>query len=207
MNPAWLTALVVVAAAIDPPVRVTGSVRIHDVRAGDTLTSLSARAGVEVRTLARDNGLSVDARLTPGARVLVDNRHVAPDGFTDGIVLNVPQRMLFVFKEGIPIRAFPVAVGRPNWRTPIGADAVAFKELDPVWTYLRPSNARWRAAAARSSPRCRPVRRTLSADTGSVSPCRAWEFTAPTSRPASTGSPRTAASGCIPMMWPTCSNS
>lgn len=133
MNPVWIAALVVVAAAIDPPLRVTGSVRIHDVRAGDTLTSLSARAGVEVRTLARDNGFSVNARLTPGVRLLVDNRHVAPDGFKDGIVLNVPQRMLFVFKRATPIRAFPVAVGRADWRTPLGAYAIAAKELDPVW--------------------------------------------------------------------------
>lgn len=133
MHPIWIAALVVVAAGTDPPMRVTGSVRTHEVRAGDTLASFGARAGIEVRTLAQDNDLTVNARLTPGGRLLVDNRHVAPDGFTDGIVLNVPQRMLFVFKRGAPIRAFPVAVGRADWRTPIGAYSVVAKELDPVW--------------------------------------------------------------------------
>jgi L,D-transpeptidase ErfK/SrfK len=64
---------------------------------------------------------------------MVDNRHIAPDGFTAGIVLNVPQRMLFVFEDSAPIRAFPVAVGRADWRTPLGSFDVAVKELDPVW--------------------------------------------------------------------------
>ena len=134
MNAAWLAvALAVAAAATDPPARVPGRVRTHEVRAGDTLASLGARAGIEVQTLARDNRLNVSARLTPGARLLLDNRHIAPEGFSDGVVLNVPQRMLFVFKGATPIRAFPVAVGRADWRTPIGAYAVAVKEQDPVW--------------------------------------------------------------------------
>lgn len=121
------------AAATDPPGRLTGSVQTHEAQPGETLASIAARAGIETRTLATDNGLAQTARLHHGQRLIVDNRHIAPQGYTDGIVLNVPQRMLFVFEHGDPIRAFPVAVGRSDWRTPLGVFTVAVKELDPVW--------------------------------------------------------------------------
>jgi L,D-transpeptidase ErfK/SrfK len=121
------------AASSDPASRVTGGISTYQVTAGDTLVSIGARAGVEARTLARDNGLSATDRLHPGDRLAVDNRHIAPEGYRDGIVLNVPQRMLFVFDNGELVRAFPVAVGRPDWRTPLGTFSVAVKELDPVW--------------------------------------------------------------------------
>jgi L,D-transpeptidase ErfK/SrfK len=63
----------------------------------------------------------------------VDNRHVAPLALSDGVVLNVPQRMVFVLQDGVPLRAFPVAVGRSDWQTPLGSSAIASKETDPVW--------------------------------------------------------------------------
>jgi L,D-transpeptidase ErfK/SrfK len=112
---------------------ITGGVRSYEVAEGESLTSIAARFGVEVRILARDNGLRANARLEPGDQLIVDHRHVAPATRPDGIVLNVPQRMLFVFRGGEPVQAFPVAVGRSDWRTPIGSFEVAVKETDPVW--------------------------------------------------------------------------
>ena len=51
----------------------------------------------------------------------------------DGIVVNVPQRMLFVLSSGNLIVAYPVAVGRPGWRTPRGDFTVEEKRKNPVW--------------------------------------------------------------------------
>ena len=112
---------------------VTGSVRAHEIVEGDTLTSVGARFGVEPWVLARDNGLAAKARLRTGDRLIVDFRHIAPSAIADGIVLNVAQRMLFVFENGEPVRAFPVAVGMPGWPTPRGRFGVLGKEIDPVW--------------------------------------------------------------------------
>jgi L,D-transpeptidase ErfK/SrfK len=113
--------------------RVVGSSRTYEVTPGDTLSSIGARAGIEPRTLARDNNINSDLPLIPGDGLVIDNRHIAPDGYTDGLVVNVPQRMLFVFSNGEPIRAFPIAVGRATWRTPLGTFAISSKETDPVW--------------------------------------------------------------------------
>lgn len=127
-------ALVMFAAAMtDPAAQVVGQVRWHHVVAGDTLVSLGARAGVDSRTLAIDNALDPRARLQAGGTIVIDNRHVVPGGYRDGIVINVPQRMLFLVQHGEAVKAFPVAVGRPDWRTPVGSFAVTVKEVDPEW--------------------------------------------------------------------------
>jgi L,D-transpeptidase ErfK/SrfK len=123
----------IVAGVPAPASRLTGSIRTYQVAPGDTLVSIGARAGVEPRTLARDNNMRPDRRLRPGEELVLDNRHIAPDGYTDGLVLNVPQRMLFVFSQGEVTHAFPIAVGRATWRTSLGAFAVSTKEVDPVW--------------------------------------------------------------------------
>jgi L,D-transpeptidase ErfK/SrfK len=63
----------------------------------------------------------------------VDDRHVAPPAIPAGLVLNVAQRMLFVFVDGELVRAFPAAVGKPDWPTPLGRFSVLTREIDPVW--------------------------------------------------------------------------
>jgi L,D-transpeptidase ErfK/SrfK len=127
---AWL----VFALSSNPhSVAVTGGVRAYEIAEGDSLTSVGARFGVEPRVLAQDNGLAPNARLRTGDRLIVDFRHIAPAATGDGIVLNVAQRMLFVFENGEAVRAFPVAVGMPDWPTPRGRFSVLVKEIDPVW--------------------------------------------------------------------------
>jgi L,D-transpeptidase ErfK/SrfK len=118
----------------DPPsAGVTGGVRAYEIAEGDSLTSVGARFGVEPRVLAKDNALAPNARLRTGDRLIVDFRHIAPPAIPDGIVLNVAQRMLFVFENGDPVRAFPVAVGMADWPTPRGQFSVLVKEIDPIW--------------------------------------------------------------------------
>jgi L,D-transpeptidase ErfK/SrfK len=51
----------------------------------------------------------------------------------DGILINIPQRMLFYFKEGRLLRAFPVGLGRHDWPTPTGQFKIVAKEENPIW--------------------------------------------------------------------------
>jgi len=66
-------------------------------------------------------------------RLQRDNRHLVPRAVEDGIVVNIPQRMLFLFKAGRLVGGYPVAVGRPDWRTPIGMFRVLEKQHQKVW--------------------------------------------------------------------------
>jgi L,D-transpeptidase ErfK/SrfK len=113
--------------------QITGGEFIHTVETGDSITSISARFGVDVRVLAEANGLKTSERLKPGQALRIDNRHIVPSPDGAGIVINLPQRMLFRFEEDRLSCAYPIAAGKPDWRTPLGEFEIMSKEEDPTW--------------------------------------------------------------------------
>jgi L,D-transpeptidase ErfK/SrfK len=111
---------------------LVGQVVSYAVVAGDSLGALSARVGVDVGTLAEANRLRPDARLRIGQVLTIDNRHVVPP-LVDPITINIPQRLLYLRLANEPLQAWPVAVGRPSWRTPLGSFAIASRVQHPTW--------------------------------------------------------------------------
>jgi L,D-transpeptidase ErfK/SrfK len=59
--------------------------------------------------------------------------HLVPRVLDDGVILNVPQRMIFVMREGAAVARYPVGLGRPDWPTFVGPFSIVTKEVDPVW--------------------------------------------------------------------------
>jgi L,D-transpeptidase ErfK/SrfK len=113
--------------------QVLGSETLYTVKRGDSLTSIGARFGVDVRVLAEANGLDAADHLKTGQNLKIDNRHIAPDFKGPKVVVNIAQRMLFWLKgEGL-VDAFPVAAGRRSWRTPTGDFTIVTLETDPTW--------------------------------------------------------------------------
>ena len=112
---------------------LVGRVQTVTIARGDTLSALAARFGVDAATIARDNGLSLDVPLQSGAVLLVDNRHIVPSFPPDVTVLvNVPQRMVFAVSDH-GVAAYPIAVGRASWPTPLGGFSIVSKETNPTW--------------------------------------------------------------------------
>jgi L,D-transpeptidase ErfK/SrfK len=112
---------------------LSGSRFQYIVHEGDSIASIGSHFGVDIGVLAHDNGLERGERLMPDSVLWVDNRHIVPADLNDGLLINVPQRMLFVLSKGKPTAAYPVAVGRPGWRTPRGSFTVVELRKDPVW--------------------------------------------------------------------------
>jgi L,D-transpeptidase ErfK/SrfK len=117
-------------AANSVPVRnqISGTRSPYQVDEDDTPDSLAARFGEPELTLAPDRG-----EPEPGSIITIDNRHVAAAAIDQGVVINVPQRMLFVFRAGRLAEAWPVTVGRPDWPTPTGSYRIASLTLNPTW--------------------------------------------------------------------------
>lgn len=113
--------------------QIVGSRFDYTVKRGDTLLGIGARFGVDARLLARENGIDVNARLSVGQILKVDNRHLVPQKRQDGILINIPQRMLYLFREGQLIAYYPVGLGRPSWPTPTGHFAIRSKEINKEW--------------------------------------------------------------------------
>lgn len=137
-------------AAPEPDVRpVVGERREIVVAAGESLTSVAARHGLSVASLARANALAPDARLAIGQRLQVETAHVVPTELAalapDAILVNVPQRMLFERRGGTLVAAYPVAAGRPSWPTPLGEFTIDSRKIDKPWIVPRRIQAEMRA--------------------------------------------------------------
>lgn len=107
---------------------VSGERFAYQVKEHDTSDTIASRFGEPALTLVPDGN-----EPNPGDTITIDNRHVATAAVAEGIVINVPQRMLFVFEDGHLAAAWPVTVGRPDWRTPLGSYRIAALQLNPTW--------------------------------------------------------------------------
>jgi L,D-transpeptidase ErfK/SrfK len=115
------------------PAAVTGGVFWHVVRGGETIQGLGARFGVEPTVLARHNALDLKVVLRAGQTLEIDNRHIVAGQIETGLIINIPQRLLWHYAAGILRATYPVAVGRPDCRTPIGSFEVLIREENPTW--------------------------------------------------------------------------
>jgi L,D-transpeptidase ErfK/SrfK len=118
---------------------LVGAEWAHVVTAGESWAAIGARVGVSPAVLASRNGRGLKAALKGGDTIVIDNRHIVPDqrsvleGNDDGLIVNVPQRLVFFFAEGRLQAYYAAAVGSPDWQTPLGDFTIVTKEADPAW--------------------------------------------------------------------------
>jgi L,D-transpeptidase ErfK/SrfK len=106
---------------------------------GDTLERIGAKLGVTWKKIAEENNLDSRKSLHVGQKLKVNNKKIIPKVADNGIVINIPDRMLYLFKNGSLALAVPVGLGIPpspdkmQWRTPEGAFTVKNKQKNPTW--------------------------------------------------------------------------
>jgi len=120
--------------------RIIGGEGGYTVRRNDTLKLIASRLGVNVRELARQNRLRGDEPLRAGQRLRYNDRKILPKTLSNGILVNIPERSLYLFKGGKLSARYPVALGmarkkdKTGWRTPTGRFRVTGKIENPSWT-------------------------------------------------------------------------
>ena len=118
---------------------LVGAEWAHTVTGGESWATIGARVGVSPAVLASRNGRGLKPALKGGETIVIDNRHIVPDqrslrdDLDDGLIVNVPQRLVFYFAEGRLEAYYPVAVGSGGWQTPLGDFTIVTKEEDPTW--------------------------------------------------------------------------
>jgi L,D-transpeptidase ErfK/SrfK len=118
------------AAETSVPVshEVSGTRTEYEVGPRDSAQSIAARFGEPELTMSLDNG----ADPTVGSVIDIDSRHIAPT-MGNGVVVNVPQRMLYLIRDGRVAEAWPATVGRPDWQTPLGSFYIEARTKNPTW--------------------------------------------------------------------------
>src|SRR5262249_48022075 len=103
----------------------------YTVQPNDSLLSIGARFGVAARVIREANSIT-GTRLQPGRILTIDNRHIIPDRDDAEILINVPQRLLFYFKQAILAASYPAAAGKRGWITPTGRFEITSVDEDPT---------------------------------------------------------------------------
>lgn len=142
-QPATPPALAATATDPEPIIsdKLTGTAGQYRVAKGETLRIVAAKLGVNRRHLATANGIKTTSKLKEGQLLYYNNRRIIPEHRAkDGVIVNIPDRMLYYFQKGKLVFSTAVALGTPNktelfdWQTPTGKFKITAKEKDPTWT-------------------------------------------------------------------------
>ncbi|NTW81178.1 MAG: L,D-transpeptidase family protein [Geobacteraceae bacterium] len=120
--------------------RIVGTKGVYTVVKADTVRLVAAKLGVSSQHIRSMNGLDAKAALKVGQKLAYNNRKIVPQQIRDGIIVNIPDRTLYYFQQGVLVTSLPVAVGSPTknekyvWQTPVGKFKITAKMKDPTWT-------------------------------------------------------------------------
>ena len=127
---------------------VIGGDTIYRIVKGDSIELISAKLGVNKKNIIKENNIDIKKNLRIGQELKVNTRKIVPKTVDDGIIINIPGRMLYFFKEGKLKSAFPVGLGMPSWkgitgwRTPIEKFTIIGKRKNPTWHV--PESMQWK---------------------------------------------------------------
>ena len=124
--------------------RLVGTASAYSVIKGDTIRLVAAKLGVSRQQLIRKNRLDEKAYLKIGQKLIYNNRKIVPRRMRNGIIVNIPDRTLYYFRQGRLAASLPVALGAPvksdtyDWETPTGTFRITAKLRNPTW-HIPPS--------------------------------------------------------------------
>ncbi|MBI4688619.1 MAG: L,D-transpeptidase family protein [Nitrospirae bacterium] len=127
---------------------IIGKETVYIIKKSDTLELIGAHAGVDWRDIAKRNAIDIKRPLRIGQELRLNTRKIVPKTIDNGIIINIPDRMLYFFKDNRLEKAFPVGAGMPlwrgitRWRTPTGRFTITGKRKNPTWHV--PPSMQWK---------------------------------------------------------------
>jgi L,D-transpeptidase ErfK/SrfK len=117
---------------------IVGGETTYVAQKKENLYLIGAKYGVFWKTIARDNNIDIKEPIAEGTVLKINTRRIVPKTLENGIIINIPDRTLYFFKDGA-ITYFPVGLGLlskteiSDWRTPTGKFYIMSKRRDPTW--------------------------------------------------------------------------
>ena len=81
----------------------------------------------------KENGIDINRHLKIGQEIRANTRKIVPKTVDNGIIINIPDRMLYFFRDGKLVSTFPVGLGKATWQTPTGNFRITGKKKNPTW--------------------------------------------------------------------------
>lgn len=111
---------------------LVGAYAAIKVKKGETLEQIARREDVNLQLLSKLNHLR-SGHPAAGRKLILPTLHILPREPAEGIVLNIPERQVYLFRGGKMKATYPVAVGKSSWPTETGEFTLASKVVNPKW--------------------------------------------------------------------------
>ncbi len=127
---------------------IIGGEIIYTVVKGDNIELISSKLGVDKRRIIKDNNLDPQKTLQIGLKIKANTKKIVPKIVDNGIIINIPDRTLYFFKDSILENVFSVGLGMSSWRgitkwrTPTGQFKIVSKRKNPTWHV--PESMKWK---------------------------------------------------------------
>lgn len=125
------------STAAKPQARpIVGKNILHTVKKSESMFTIAQKYGLAVDHLAFANGYSpVTVGIEPGEILIIPGERVLPKNPPrNGLVLNLPERGLYFFRNGKFDRFIPVSIGDENgFQTPTGQYHIIERVKNPTW--------------------------------------------------------------------------
>jgi len=109
---------------------VVGRPQEHQRKGKESIYRLARRYGISANAIHNAN----EGSLTGGdEQLFIPTGHIAPLPTAEGVVVNLPERNIYLYRHGKPTDVYPVAIGMRGWETPTGDFRVANKRKNPTW--------------------------------------------------------------------------
>lgn len=114
---------------------VVGSVYTVKAKEEDTLISIGHEHGLGYNAMVRANPDVSIWYPGEGTEVVIPGEFILPDAPRKGIVINVAEMRLYYYPPNDPgiVQTYPIAVGRMDWKTPLGVTRITTRERNPSW--------------------------------------------------------------------------
>lgn len=104
------------------------------VKPGEDLYTLGVRYRLAIEHLMWANGLA-GLQAKAGTKITIPLRHVLPATLEEGLVINLPERGVYLFKNHEYVAFYPCAIGMGGrFATPTGDTKIVTLQINPTWS-------------------------------------------------------------------------
>ena len=102
---------------------------------GETFFDIGKKFHLALDHIAMANHLPIQVEVPEKHRdLIIPMRRIIPAEHPEtGLLVNLPERMVYVFKNNTVINFYPIAIGRPSFPTPAGKYKIVERIKNPTW--------------------------------------------------------------------------
>lgn len=112
---------------------IIGKDTIYQVSSGEGLYQIARKFDLSYMSIVNANQISNPNLIYAGQNLILPTRTILPIKLDKGILINLPEYRLYLFKEDQKVKVYPICIGLPTWTTPIGEFTITHKIKNPTW--------------------------------------------------------------------------